>query len=108
MREIKFRAWSKQFKRMSDLYPMATRTNDEVREIFFHPDLSYDCHMNDKYIIIKGKYEEATIECIRDTVRMFKEFITKHDPLKPTCNQELYVRDVEFLLEFIKTNKDNL
>lgn len=51
-------------------------------------------------IIVKApNYDRAFLESIKHTVKIFKEWIVKHDPEKPTCNQELYVRDVEFLLE---------
>jgi hypothetical protein len=60
--------------------------------------------MKDRIIIVKAKnYDTAFLESIKDTVKMFKEFIIKHDPLKPTCNQELYVRDVEFLLSLLSS-----
>ena len=60
--------------------------------------------MKDRMIVVKAKnYDTAFLESIKDTVKMFKEFIIKHDPLKPTCNQELYVRDVEFLLSLLSS-----
>ena len=60
--------------------------------------------MKDRIIIVKAKnYDTAFIESIKETVKIFKEFIIKHDPLKPTCNQELYVRDVEFLLSLLSS-----
>jgi len=59
--------------------------------------------MKDKVIIVKAEnYDKAFLESIKDTVGIFKDCIRKHDPIKPTCNQELYVRDVEFLISLLK------
>jgi hypothetical protein len=61
----------------------------------------------DEQIIVKApNYDKACLESIKHTVRIFKEWIAKHDPDKPTCNQELYVWDVEFLLYLLATKEE--
>jgi len=58
--------------------------------------------MENEIIIVKtSDYEQGILESIKQTVKVFKEWVEKHHPIKPTCNQELYVKDVEFLLKMI-------
>jgi hypothetical protein len=63
--------------------------------------------MNETIIVKAPNYDKAFLQSIKETVRIFKEFIVRHDPDKPTCNQELYVRDVEFLLYLLATKRES-
>ena len=57
--------------------------------------------MEDHTIIVKGSYEKAFLQIIIQTLKIYKDCIKGFAPIKPTCNQEDYVRDVEFLLKLI-------
>lgn len=53
-------------------------------------------------IIVKApNITQAYLQTIRETIRIFKDCIEAYPDKKPTCNQEQYVRDVEFLLRLI-------
>lgn len=61
--------------------------------------------MEDHTIIVKGPYEKAFLQTIIQTLKIYKDCIEGFTPIKPTCNQEDYVKDVEFLLKLIMKEK---